>query len=68
MITNDFKLTRSEWDWFGDRMTETRSGRVTVPSHCYNKFRKIIDNEFLSNQHIKDWLIDNVYNSSTHEY
>jgi hypothetical protein len=47
--------------WFGDRMHESHTGRVLVPSHCYAKFRKLADNEFLSNQQIKDWLIDNVY-------
>jgi hypothetical protein len=47
--------------WFGDRMHPSHTGRVLIPSHCYARFRKIIDNEFISNQEIKDWLISNVY-------
>ena len=50
--------------WFGNRMHESHTGRVLIPSHCYAKFRKIIDNEFISNQDIKDWLIDNVYSDN----
>lgn len=64
MINPSFKLTREQFDWFGDRMTESHTGRVLVPSHCYSKFRKIIDNEFISNGDIKCYLIDNVYNHS----
>ena len=48
-------------DWFRDRVHESHTGRVLVPSHCYTKFRELVDNEFLSNQQIKSWLIDNVY-------
>jgi len=62
MINHDFKLTRAQYEWFGDRMTESHTGRVSAPSYCYNKFRKIIDNEFLSNEEIKCYLIDYVYN------
>lgn len=58
-----YQLSDEEKDWFGDRMTETASGVVQVPSHLYKKFRKIQDNEFISNENIKCWLIDNVYNT-----
>jgi len=55
-------LTPTQIEWFGHRMNESHTGRVLVPSHCYVKFRKIADNEFLSNLIIKTWLIDNIYN------
>lgn len=62
-ISNRFELTYQEKQWFGDRLHESHTGRVLVPSHCYKKFKKIADNEFLSNEDIKNWLIDNVYNA-----
>ena len=64
MIDPLFKLTREQFEWFGNRMTESHTGRVLVPSHCYNKFRKICDDEYLSNGDIKCYLIDHVYNHS----
>ncbi len=64
MIDTNFKLTRREYEWFSDRMTESHTGRVSAPTHCYNKFRKIYGNEFLSNDEIKCYLIDHVYNHS----
>jgi hypothetical protein len=57
-------LSAQDLRWFGDRMHESHTGRVIVPSHCYVKFRKITDNEFISNQEIKDWLITNVYSEN----
>ena len=54
----------SQLDWFGDRISESQSGRVLIPSHCYAKFRKITDNELISNREIKVWLIDNIYNEN----
>lgn len=68
MISNTLKLTPDQYEWFGDRVNESRSGRVLVPNHCYNKFRKIAGNELLSNKDIKDWLIDNIYNSNDFHY
>lgn len=54
-------LTEEEKDWFGDRMSEGRSGAIRVPTYLYVKFKKITDNEFLKNNDIKCWLIDNCY-------
>ncbi|AUR86202.1 hypothetical protein NVP1083O_56 [Vibrio phage 1.083.O._10N.286.52.B9] len=56
-------LTEQQKEWFGDRITESHTGRVLIPTYLYTKFKKIVGNEFLINQHIKSWLIDNVYNS-----
>lgn len=58
-----YKLTNEQRQWFGDRMDESHTGRVIVPSHLYKKFRKIVDNEFLSNEQIKDYLIEYCYQS-----
>ena len=58
----DIILTEDQITWFGDRMTESHTGRVLVPSHLYTKFKKIADNEFLSKDRIKNYLIDEVYN------
>jgi hypothetical protein len=63
MVDNLFELTQEQVMWFGDRLHENRAGKVIVPNHCYKKFKKIAGNEFLSNQDIKNWLIDNVYNN-----
>lgn len=68
MFLDQFKLTPVQIDWFGNRLHESASGKVIVPSHCYKKFKKIADNEFLSNQDIKTWLIDNVYNLTDFTY
>jgi hypothetical protein len=62
MVDPTFKLTRKQYEWFGDRMTESHTGRVSAPSHCYNKFRKVCGSDHLSNEEIKCYLIDNVYN------
>jgi hypothetical protein len=56
-----FKLTEDQKDWFGNRMTEGNTGSVKVPSHLYNKFRKIYGDELLSKNLIKTYLIDNCY-------
>ena len=61
-IPRDLLLLPSEINWFGDRITESHSGRVLIPSHCYTKFRRIIGDEFLTNIEVKCWLIDNIYN------
>ena len=59
----DFYLTEEQVIWFGDRMTESSTGRVLIPTRLYDKFRKITNNELLTNITIKCWLIDNIYNS-----
>lgn len=51
------ELTKEQINWFGDRMDENSKGAVLVPSYLYKKFRKIADNEFLSNDQIKTYLI-----------
>lgn len=54
-------LTESQKIWFGNRMTEGRTGAVIVPSYLYAKFKKIAGSESLVNHEIKSWLIDNCY-------
>lgn len=61
MINPDFKLTEDQKDWFGNRMTEGSTGSIKVPTHLYNKFRKIYENDLTSNEDIKTYLIDNCY-------
>lgn len=55
-------LTDEQKRWFGDRISESQTGRVLIPSYLYAKFKKITVNEHLDNESIKCWLIDNVYN------
>jgi hypothetical protein len=54
-------LTEEQKIWFGDRMTEGRSGAVQIPTRLYDKFRKITGNPFLKNNEIKSWLIEKCY-------
>lgn len=61
VLQGDF-LTDDQKHWFGDRISESQTGRVLVPSYLYAKFKKIVGNENLDNESIKCWLIDNVYN------
>jgi hypothetical protein len=61
MDYNEEYLTEEQKVWFGNRMTESPTGRIIVPTRLYDKFRKITDNEFLKNHEIKCWLIDNCY-------
>ena len=60
-LRGDF-LDDEQKSWFGARMSESHTGRVIVPSYLYVKFKKIVGDEHLKNEHIKIWLIDNVYN------
>lgn len=55
-------LTREQKIWFGERMGENDKGRVIIPSHCYVKLKKLANNQSLTNNAMKTWLIDNVYN------
>jgi hypothetical protein len=43
-------------------MSENDQGRVIVPNYLYIKFKKITEQDELTNTDIKYWLIDNVYN------
>lgn len=54
-------LTEAQKIWFGDRMTENASGRVIIPTHLCEKFKKIADNPFMDNSEIRCWLIDHCY-------
>ncbi len=54
-------LTDEEKNWFGDRMHESSTGRVIVPSYLITKFRKLVGDENLDKLHIKTWLITNCY-------
>ena len=60
-MTDGVELTEDQKKWFGDRMSETASGRVVVSSYAYRKFRKVTDLEFLTNDQIKSYLITNAY-------
>jgi hypothetical protein len=61
MELDELKLTEEQRTWFGDRMTEGSTGAVRVPTYLINKLRKIADNEFLSTDRCKDYLIDKCY-------
>jgi hypothetical protein len=63
MLDINFKLTDEQKDWFAERMDENASGRVLVPSYLYTKFRKLAENEFISNSDIKNYLIECCYNN-----
>ena len=58
---NDIDLTEDQKNWLGDRMTESHTGRVSVPPYVCEKFRKITNREFLTNEQVKDYLIQYVY-------
>ena len=62
-IPVDFRLTESEKDWFAERMDETQSGRVQVPSNLYKRFKRLVGNDSVPNHEIKCHLIDYCYNS-----
>lgn len=55
-------LTEDQKDWFGNRMDESSTGRVLVPTRLYKKFRDATGVSNATNHEIKCWLIDNVYN------
>lgn len=57
-----YTLTNDQKKWFGERMSENDQGRVIVPNYLYIKFKKITEQDELTNTDIKYWLIDNVYN------
>lgn len=66
MITSlDVNLTVDEKEWFGERMYESITGRIMMPSYLYKKFKKITGLNKASNMCIKCYLIDEVYNKST---
>lgn len=58
---DEYDLTKEQKAWFGDRMTESHTGRVLIPSYLYKKFRKVVDNECVPNDEIKDYLIKHCY-------
>lgn len=60
-IDNPNILTKEQKEWFGNRMDESQTGRVRVPTYLYDKFRKITANEFYTNSQIKSWLIEHCY-------
>tara|TARA_R110000851_G_scaffold22894_1_gene67562 strand:- start:872 stop:1066 length:195 start_codon:yes stop_codon:yes gene_type:complete len=57
------QLTEQEKNWFADRMSESGTGRVLIPSNLYHKVRKMADNPFLDNSQIKTFLINECYNN-----
>lgn len=57
-----FELTKEQADWFDQRMKESESGRVIVPTRLCEKFRKLSGDPYLSNIEIKTYLISTVYN------
>ena len=57
----DFRLTEEQKDWFGERISESRTGRVIVPSYLCDKYRKLSDRPDLSNEAVKSILIDECY-------
>jgi hypothetical protein len=62
MLTEaDLKLTEEQKKWFGDRMSENDKGAVIVSPYAYKKFRVIAENEHMSNDNIKGYLIDYCY-------
>lgn len=61
MGLEELVLTEEQKRWFGDRMTEGPTGAVRVPSHLIKKLKKIADNEYLSNDVCKTYLIDKCF-------
>ncbi len=59
-IMNPNILTKEQKLWFGNRMDESQSGRVLVPTYLYDKFRKLTNTEY-ENHMIKSYLIDYCY-------
>lgn len=58
-----FELTEELKEWFAKRMSETASGRVQVTTAAYNKYKRLAENDCISNGEIKCILIDEVYNA-----
>lgn len=57
----DFYLSYEERSYFGNRMTESSTGAVQVPTRLYEKFRNITGLGFAKNHEIKEFLIRNCY-------
>lgn len=62
-MNSNFRLTSAQKKWFFERLDENGNGKVIVPSYCYKKFKEITGDKTLSNQTIKAWLVQNIYNS-----
>ncbi len=67
----EFNLTKDHHEWFGDRITEGASGKVSVKKPLIKKARQILAattdldiNEYtVTDESIKDYLIRAAYNS-----
>lgn len=59
----EIQLSKQQKVWFADRMDESHTGRVLIPSRLYDKFRKINGGQFreLSKVTIQCYLIDFCY-------
>lgn len=55
-------LTREQKIWFLERMDESETGRVIVPTRLCDKLRKLADDPEITNFECKSYLIDNIYN------
>ncbi len=55
------RLTKDERDWFGDSLTESRTGVIRVPKYLRVKLSKILGFETMHDEEIKDYLIDTCY-------
>jgi hypothetical protein len=58
---SEFQLTEQQKDWFGERMRESRSGRVIIPTYLFDKYRKLADDPTIPNHKVKCILIDQCY-------
>ena len=54
-------LTKEQKEWFSDRMEESHTGRLLIPSYLYAKFRKIVEEPDLSNIDIFVYFRDYCY-------
>jgi hypothetical protein len=52
------KMSREQSDWFLERLTEGRTGRIIVKSHLVKKWRKISGNYTDDNARIRFAIID----------
>lgn len=55
------KLSNEQKEWFAQRMTESRSGNVLVPSHLINKYKKLAGDTTIPSWEVKSTLIDQCY-------
>lgn len=57
-----FKLTEEQWNWFSQRMTETKNGVVTTSTYVLDKLIRLVGDETIPRWKAKAYLTQECYN------